>query len=251
MAGWVGGSSPSPRIEHRHAGRPDVLGVARDEREAMVQCRRGELGVDRRHGHASLPCERLELAPPFGHRMVEWKDPARESRAYVALEPREQRGAPRIVVGEEIDALPHLTERDHAQMKKLFRRAVHPGDDAPVRSPLHQLRYDIRIQQEPGHLRLPLQVPRRVALPFEDEVVPARRRCAEEIGEAIRLLRAAAQALVFFDRQDHHRLPAFPYDVLRAVGAGAAEQLAEARLGLMQLPDAGSMVGVVVCHALV
>jgi hypothetical protein len=108
---------------------------------------RGELCVDCRQRNALALRKGFDLAPALGDPFIEWKKPACEPHAQIAIEPALKRRSLRFIFIEKIDPSSNLTDRNDTQMQQLLGCCDDPVSNGTRGARLHQLRDDVRIEQ--------------------------------------------------------------------------------------------------------
>lgn len=83
----------------------------------MVKRGRGELCVDRRKSHAVSARERFDLTPAFRHPFIEGEQASGETHSQIVVEPALQCSTLRFILGEEVDPLADLSDRNDAQVQ--------------------------------------------------------------------------------------------------------------------------------------
>ena len=87
----------------------------------------GELRVDRRERHAMTPRVGFDLTPALRNPFIERKETAGETDSEVMVEPTLQRSPLWFVFGKKIDPLSDLSDRNDAEVQKLFRCVADPS----------------------------------------------------------------------------------------------------------------------------
>ena len=146
----VAESSPAPRIEQRHSGQTNIRRIPRDERQAVMERRRGELRIDRGQRNALPSGERLDLTPAFRDPLIERKEPACKADAQVVIEPALERSSLRLIFIEQVDPFSNLSNGDDTEMHQFLRRCDDPRGNRARGLWLHQLGDDVRIEQIAG-----------------------------------------------------------------------------------------------------
>src|SRR3954469_15826563 len=113
----------------------------------MVECGCGELCVDRRQRYVLTLRERLDLAPRLRNPFIEWKEPACETNAQIAIEPALKCAAFRFIFVKEVDPFSDLANGDDAQVQEFLGCGDDPVSNGTRRARLHQFRDDVRVEQ--------------------------------------------------------------------------------------------------------